>query len=483
MKTRSIRFLLAVAILVLLFLPACDVIVSTETVAPPKGFEATVTALVADRTPQPTALETPRPTPTGLLEEIIVERTPIPTPTPGRIQQEINKAVALAGLSRTKVLGLKITDWASLGVALFYILVGYLIGTWVVIRVFRNFARHTSAGLSQVLQENIGPDMRWLVVLLAAYFATRQLTFLSAETKTLLGDGYFVLGLFFILRVVWRLITLAEEWYRQRAVEEGRVEELGPIMVLSVRSGRVITVITGVTVLLSHFGVNVTAFATALGLGGLAISLAARDTIADAIAGFIILVDRPFRIGDRIEIQSVGTWGDVVEIGLRTTRIRTRDNRMVILPNSIISSNQVINYSYPDPRYRIETHVGVAYGTDIEKVRKLIVDSVSGLEFVLQEKPVDALYVEMGDSAMIFRVRWWIESYVDTRRAVDRVHTALQQVLDANGIECPYPTQSLNLQVDAETARRFSQVLKESVSAQRKPDSEGAQEDNVEQDG
>ncbi|NIV28041.1 MAG: mechanosensitive ion channel, partial [Anaerolineae bacterium] len=183
---------------------------------------------------------------------------------------------------------------------------------------------------------------------------------------------------------------------------------------------------------------------------GLAISLAAKDTIADAIAGFIILVDRPFRIGDRIEIQEVGTWGDVVDIGLRTTRIRTRDNRLVIVPNSTIGSNQVVNYTYPDPRYRIQTHVSVAYGTEIETARRLIVETVQKVEGVLQEEPVDALYIEMGDSAMIFRVRWWIESYEDTRRMFDRVHTTLQQALDEAGIESPFPTQTLNVQLEGD---------------------------------
>jgi MscS family membrane protein len=225
-----------------------------------------------------------------------------------------------------------------------------------------------------------------------------------------------------------------------------------------VRVGRIVAGLVGLIIGLGHFGVNVSAFAAALGLGGLAISLAAKDTIADAIAGFIILVDRPFRIGDRIEIAEVGTWGDVTDIGLRTTRIRTRDNRMVIVPNSVIGANQVINYTYPDPRYRIETHVGIAYGTDIETARHVIVNAVRQVEGVLPEKPVDALYNEMGDSAMVFRVRWWIQSYVDTRRVVDRVHTALQHALDAAGIESPYPTQNLNVQVDSESAERLTEA-------------------------
>jgi small-conductance mechanosensitive channel len=131
---------------------------------------------------------------------------------------------------------------------------------------------------------------------------------------------------------------------------------------------------------------------------------------------------------------------------------------MIIVPNSMIGKNQIVNYTYPDPRYRIQTHVGVAYGTDIETARRVIVDAVRSLEQVLPDKPVDALYIEMGDSAMIFRVRWWIESYVDTRRVVDRVHTALQVALDAAGIESPYPIQNVNLQVGPETVDRVSRA-------------------------
>ncbi len=252
---------------------------------------------------------------------------------------------------------------------------------------------------------------------------------------------------------------MAADWAGERARAEGREGQLEPLILLLSRVGRVLVVILGIIILLSYFGVNITGLAAVLGIGGLALSLAAQDTIADAIAGFIILVDQPFRIGDRIEIQGVGTWGDVVDIGLRTTRIRTRDNRLVIVPNSTISDNQVINYSYPDPRYRIQTHVGVAYGTDVEMVRQLLIDTVRQVEGVLPDRPVEALYIEMGDSAMVFRVRWWIGSYVDTRRMFDQVHTALQNALDEAGIECPFPTQTLNLQVGQADLDRASQTL------------------------
>jgi MscS family membrane protein len=411
-------------------------------------------------TTEPASLEEggegPAPTPTGLLDEVIVTRTPMPTATPGVIQQEVIKLVARAGLARTQILGLAVTDWVVLGGSLLLVLAGYLIGTWLIRRGLRRIVRRTPTEFDDRLLAAVGGEIRWLVVLLTLHFATIRLNFVSAELKAFLGDVYFVIGLLLVVRIVFRLIDLADAWARERSRATDREDELEPLLVLLTRLGRVVVAVLGVSILLSYFGVNVTAFATALGLGGLAISLAAKDTIADAIAGFIILVDRPFRIGDRIEIQEVGTWGDVVDIGLRTTRIRTRDNRLVIVPNSVIGANQVINYSYPDPRYRIETHVGIAYGTNIETARQVIVDTVRQVDGVLPDRTVDALYIEMGDSAMVFRVRWWIESYRDTRRMFDKVHTALQNALDSAGIDCPFPTQTLNLQMNSKMAALIS---------------------------
>jgi small-conductance mechanosensitive channel len=385
----------------------------------------------------------------------------VPTATPGAIAREINRAIANTALARTEVLGLSVPDWLSLGASLVLVLLGYLLGTWLIRRPLHRLVQRTSTEFDDEALATLGPQLRWLVVLFLLGFATQRLQFVSSEVKSFLADTYFVLGLAITLHIAWRFIDLADDWYRSRFDKQGRLAQLEPVLTLMVRLGRVVVGALGITILLSHFGINVTAFAAALGLGGLAISLAARDTIADAIAGFIILVDRPFRIGDRIEIEQLGTWGDVVDIGLRTTRIRTRDNRMVIVPNSIIGSNQVINYTYPDPEYRIQTHVGVAYGTNIEAARQVMIRAVRHVAGVLPDKPVDALYIEMGNSAMIFRVRWWIESYIDTRRMFDRVHTALQEALDEAGIESPYPIQEVRLHASSGADTPPSQVLRQ----------------------
>jgi small-conductance mechanosensitive channel len=189
----------------------------------------------------------------------------------------------------------------------------------------------------------------------------------------------------------------------------------------------------------------ITAGVAILGLCGLAFSIAAQATLADVIDGVLILVDKPFRVRHRIQLQDLQTWGDVISMGVRTTRIRTLDNRLVIVPNSRIGRGQIVNYSYPDDRYRLEVNFGVAYGTDIEAVRQLSVMAVRQVDLILPDRPIEALVDALDDSAVRFRVRCWIDSYADFRRARDRVQTQLYKALQAKGIESPINTTSVRM--------------------------------------
>ena len=369
-------------------------------------------------------------------------------PGTGPISQWVEQLVDQTELSDRELLGLAVSDWINLGISIVLGVVGYLLGTLLVRRVFPPLLQRTFGSSGERWLKDNASDVRWLIVVLVLIPATRRLNLLDDSLKDSLDGLYFILLLLISFRIVWRLIGFVGEEYRERAVQEGREAELAPVIVLIVRLLRAVAIVAALSILLAQLGINIGVLLAGLGLAGLALSLAAQDTIGDGIAGFLILVDRPFRVGDRIEIEGAGTWGDVVEVGLRTTSIRTRDNRMVIVPNSIIGKNQVINYTFPDPRYRVETHVHVSYDTDIEKARKTIIKAVRQVDGILPDKPVDALYVEMGQSAIVLRARWWIESYTDTRHIFDRVNTEVHKALTEAGIKIPYSTLDLNVNLD-----------------------------------
>lgn len=306
-------------------------------------------------------------------------------------------------------------------------------------RVIRRFTNFTKNTLDDAVLDAIAPPLYWLALLYAFQFSLNRLGKVFEQLRFNLDQVYFVLFSLVGFIVVWRLISNIANWYGEQLATTGKVDLSEQLLPFFRRVVLIVLALIFIIILLGYFNIEVSGLVTTLGIGSLAIALAAQAALSDTISGFVIMIDRPFRIGDRIEIQDLDTWGDVVDIGLRSTRIRTRDNRMVIVPNSVISKSLIVNHSYPDTQYRIEINVGVAYGTDIEKARKVLVEAVSRVEGVLSDHPVEALFLEFGDLALFFRVRWWLESFIDTRRMFDRVNTAIYQALNKAGIEIPLP--------------------------------------------
>jgi MscS family membrane protein len=344
--------------------------------------------------------------------------------------------------------GLTADEWVQVAVSvgLFSgaILLGYPLLRLVLHRIIGGLTRRTKTNFDNAVISALHPSLYILLLVLAARIGIERLAFLPSDWGVWIEQSFFVLYLAVITLAIWRLIGELSSWYRDEISERTDTDLDNQLIPFFRRLLQILLVMIGLIILLSHFEADISALVTTLGVGSLAVALAAQETLSDTIAGFVIMIDRPYRIGDRIEIQDLDTWGDVVDVGLRSTRIRTRDNRMVIIPNSVIGKSLIVNHSYPDTTYRIEIHVGVSYGTDLEHARETIINAVRNVEGVLEDHPVEALFLEFGDSALIFRVRWWLDSYEDTRRMFDRVNTSMYNALLEEGIEIPFPQQDLH---------------------------------------
>jgi MscS family membrane protein len=343
-------------------------------------------------------------------------------------------------------------QWIDIGISLLIFLSIAILGRWIIKfifkRVIRRLTRHTETTFDDALLEAVAPPFYWLTLVYAFKFSLNRLDFIFDKLDFDLNAFYFVLFWLIFSAIAWRLVTNLAQWYENQLAATKEIELGEQLMPFLRRLLLIILTVIVAIIFLDYFNIEVGGFVATLGIGSLAIALAAQAALSDTISGFVIMIDRPYRIGDRIELQDIGTWGDVIDIGLRSTRIRTRDNRMVIIPNSVIGKSPIINYSYPDTQYRIQIHIGVAYGTDLEKARQIIIDAVRQVEGVLENRPVEALFLEFADSALIFRVRWWLESYVDTRRMFDKVNTAIYEKLNEAGIDIPFPQRVITYKKD-----------------------------------
>ncbi|MGD8463321.1 MAG: mechanosensitive ion channel family protein [Anaerolineae bacterium] len=378
--------------------------------------------------------------------DIVPTRTPVPTATPGLVVEGVEELVQETGLSGKTLLWLEYADWINLGISLLYVLIAYLIGTWLIRWLLPRLVRRTKTVLDDRLLQTSGSELRWLAVVVILGFSTNRLDFVSADVKTRLADTYFLLAMGLGSLMLWRLINLAAQQARDRADKAGQREGAESLITLFTWALRLIVIVFAVSLSLTYFGVNITGFAVFLGIVGVALSLASRDILADIISGAIILVDQPYRIGDRIDLPSIESWGNVVDIGMRSTKILTLNHRMMIVPNSQIGKDQIINYSYPDPAYYDSMEIVVAYDNDVDQVEQVLLEAVRSVEGVPREREIDIRLDKFTENQMVFTVGWWLASYEDFYTVHGRVSRAAIQALKEAGIILPYTKSRVSVE-------------------------------------
>jgi MscS family membrane protein len=397
--------------------------------------------------PSDGALSEPALVELATLANIVPTRTPLPSPSPDALVAGVAELIEESGLSNERLLWLDYIDWINLAISLLLVVAAYLLGVWVIRRGLPRLIQRTKSPIDDRILQVSGDQLRWLAVVLMLRFATIRLDFIEAAVKTWLLDLYFILALVFVSVILWRLIDLAAHRAEAQSKQLGHLERGKSLITLAVWVLRLGLLLFAITATFSHFAINITGLTLFLGIIGLALSLAGRDMLADIISGVMILIDRPYRIGDRVELLSLNSMGNVYEIGMRSTRILTLNNRMVIVPNSQMGKNQVINYSYPDPSFYDTTELVIAYENDVAQVKQLIINTVQGIEGVQTARTIDALLVELGDHQLRFRIGWWLTTYVDIFLVRDRVNQSVIEALKAAGIVLPYQKGDLRVRL------------------------------------
>jgi small-conductance mechanosensitive channel len=205
-----------------------------------------------------------------------------------------------------------------------------------------------------------------------------------------------------------------------------------------------IFVALGFFIALQVNGLNLSSLAVVAGAVGVGVGFGLQNIVNNFVSGLIILAERPITIGDRIEVGNVA--GQVTRISLRSTTVVTNDNIAIIVPNSDFISKAVTNWSHGDPRVRMRLPVGVAYGTDLEKLEKILLEVAKAHPKVLTDPAPSVFFVEYGDSSLNMELAvWTAEMTYKPRRFRSELYFAMEKKFREHEIEIPFPQRDLHL--------------------------------------
>jgi len=321
------------------------------------------------------------------------------------------------------------------------------IATGIIVRAAKG-AEKTNTVIDDILVGAIAKPLGWACVLGGVYVALLVLPLPEKPVDIRKFSDALIRGLS-VLVIVWfaslLLDGLTKVWGKKAESTESRLDD--QLVPLVRKSGKVFLYVIGIVLFLQNLGYSVASLLAGLGLGGAAVALASRDTLANFFGSLVIFVDRPFHVGDWIEMD--GIEGTVEEVGLRTTRIRTFANSLITMPNSMLTTSAIENWSRMQKR-RIKMNIGVTYDTGPEKMEEL----VQGIRKIIEkdDKLHHDFYLvnfnEFGPHSLdVFIYCFTVTTvWAEFLAAKQDFMLEIMKLVDDLGLEFAFPTQTLHVE-------------------------------------
>ncbi|MFA4876640.1 MAG: mechanosensitive ion channel family protein [Methanoregula sp.] len=316
------------------------------------------------------------------------------------------------------------------------------------VRWLKTKAGETDTHWDDIIIAAIGTPVQVAIIVVAAYFAISHFGILPQSLQFILDPRYvtafyIVIGAWIISSFLHDIIVIYGHELAEKSEGDwdDRLIELLELLV------KWLVWFGALMAILSVFEVNITPFLAGAGIAGLAVALAAQDIISNFFGGAIITIDKPFKVGDRVKVDQY--YGDVINVGPRSTRLRTLDYQIVTIPNNKITTNVIVNYSEPDEKLRITIPVQVACGTDVAAVKKILLeiaqDVIAKSDYLLTDPAPKVFFIEFADSSLKFILYVWARKYNLPDEVKDAINSRIAERFAAEGIEIPFPQMEVRL--------------------------------------
>ncbi len=324
-------------------------------------------------------------------------------------------------------------------VALLALFIAFFL-TAILKRILLQLVTRTNFSFDDQLAKIIRPPLFYSILMIGLSIAIRMATLSDSTTVTIIAL------LKTINVIIWMVffIRLSKILFRAAVSNRSQFKFIQvQTLPLFENMAKVIIVAIAIYLVFSVWGIDMTAWLASAGVVGIAVGFAAKDSLANLISGVFILTDAPYKIGDYIILDS-GERGEVTHIGIRSTRMLTRDDVELTIPNSVMGNSKVVNESGgPYEKFRFRIDIGVAYGSDLEKVRQVLVEEANKNEDVCKTPSARVRFRAFGDSALNFQLMCWVNQPWMRGRVIDDLLMRIYKRFMQEGIEIPYNKQDV----------------------------------------
>ncbi|MFH1591291.1 MAG: mechanosensitive ion channel family protein [archaeon] len=326
-----------------------------------------------------------------------------------------------------------------------FTLVTFFVVAVAILHVFnlylRQVAQKTATPLDDHIIEKIKQPISNVVAFLGLRLALTSIKFGPSIQNFMihLVDSVLILVMAYIVSSIsYILLTYWGHKYAQRVNSQIDTD----VLPLASRAAKILLITVALLMIMTRWGVEIGPLMASLGIAGLAISLALKDTLANVFGGISLILDKNFKVDDVIKLES-GETGRVMDIGLRSTKILTWDNELIIIPNGTLANAKLINYAKPSLKARLIVPFDVEYGNDPETVKDVILLAAKKHPKVLQDPEPYVRFNKMNDYSLDFKLYVWVFSYRERFRLEDDLNVLIFKTLKKSGIGIPFPTRTL----------------------------------------
>lgn len=330
--------------------------------------------------------------------------------------------------------------------ALIYLVIWFVIikiGVFIVEKIVLKLTVKTKPNLDDLIIEKSSKPATFIALIIGFKIALDKLT-LSDNLSGILDNVFFSLIFLASIYVAYVIFNLSFERVWKKAAKKANVKPNEALIQLTRVTLQVVLIIFAIIYLLSHWGIEIAPLLAGIGIGGIAIAFAMQSSLANVFGGISVILDKTIRVGDWIKLED-GTVGIILNIGLRSTKMKTFDNEILFIPNSTISNTKVQNIALPDPKARVVIPFGVAYGSDIEKVKKVVLKEIEKVGHFINDPEPSVKFLEMGDSSLNFKAYFYVDTFENRFGAIDEANTRIYNVLNKAKIEIPFPQMDVHL--------------------------------------